>query len=130
MPSNYICALDIGSDKIASVVVELRKRWISWMFFEAIPSKGVRQGIIIDSIALVDRVSSLINALKNKSGIKIKFLTTNISGEDIVTKHSRAIVPLAERGNKVITRFDIEKVNEEARILGSSLEEEIIHKIP
>jgi cell division protein FtsA len=68
--------------------------------------------------------------LKNKSGIKIKFLTTNISGEDIVTKHSRAIVPLAERGNKVITRFDIEKVNEEARILGSSLEEEIIHKIP
>ncbi|MDD4894825.1 MAG: cell division FtsA domain-containing protein, partial [Candidatus Omnitrophica bacterium] len=53
-----------------------------------------------------------------------------ISGLDITTKHSRAIIPLAERGNKVITQSDIQQVDEQARILGSSLEEEIIHRIP
>ncbi|MDD5166280.1 MAG: cell division protein FtsA [Candidatus Omnitrophica bacterium] len=129
MLNNYICALDIGSDKLACVVAEIKKRRINKIFFESIPCKGVRSGIIIDSIALLDRVSSLVNSLRNKSGIKIKFLSTNISGEDILTKHSRAIVPLAERGNKVITGSDIKKVKEEARILGSSLEEEIIHSV-
>jgi cell division protein FtsA len=54
----------------------------------------------------------------------------NISGQDIITKHSRAIIPLAERGNKVITVSDMLRANEQARVLGSNLEEEIIHIIP
>lgn len=130
MPSNYICALDIGSEKLAGVVVELKKGRVNKIFFDTLASKGVRRGIITDSIALVDCISSLISSLRDKSGIKIKFLSTNISGEDIVTKHSRSIMPLAERGNKVITRSDIERAREEARILGSNLEEEIIYSVP
>jgi len=62
--------------------------------------------------------------------LSVKSLHTNISGKHIVTKHSRAVIPLAERGNKVITVSDIYKVNEQARVLGSSMEEEIIHAIP
>ena len=54
----------------------------------------------------------------------------NRSFQNILTKHSHAIIPLAERGNKVITSTDIASANEQARILGSSLEEEIIHVIP
>ncbi|MCX5712337.1 MAG: hypothetical protein NTY47_04625, partial [Candidatus Omnitrophica bacterium] len=65
-----------------------------------------------------------------KSGIKIKYVYTNLSGSEVATKHSHAIMPLAERGNKVITLYDIQKVVEQARVLGSSLEEEIIHQMP
>ena len=84
----------------------------------------------MDSIDLVGSVTKALKNLKNKSGIKIKFVNTNISGGDILTKHSRAIVPLAERGNKVITVSDMQRVNEEARIVGSSLDEEVIHMMP
>ncbi|MCM8797466.1 MAG: hypothetical protein NC923_06300 [Candidatus Omnitrophica bacterium] len=90
----------------------------------------MRQGVIVDSIALVDSVSTLMNGLRKNIDLKIRYLYTNISGQDIVTKYSRAIIPLAERGNKVITRFDIERANEQARILGSSLDDEIIHIVP
>jgi cell division protein FtsA len=128
--NNYICALDIGSSKIAACVALAKRNRISNVFFESLPSKGVKKGAIVDSIDLVSSISKLLKRLKAKSGIKIKLLYVNISGEDIVTKHSRAILPLAERGNKVITASDIERVNEQARILGSSLEEEIIHRIP
>jgi len=128
--NNYICALDIGSSKIAAAVAEIKRKRISNIFFDSIPSKGVKCGIIVDSIDLVSSISKLMKNLKVKSGIKIKFLYANISGQDIVTKHSQAIVPLAERGNKVITRQDLQRVNEQARILGSGLEEEIIHLMP
>lgn len=126
---NYICAIDIGSSKIAASLAVIKKKRIENIFFETLPVKGVRRGVIVDSIALISSISKALKNLKNKSGIDIKFVYTNISGQDIVTKHSRAIIPLAERGNKVITVSDIERVNEQARILGSSLEEEIIQSI-
>lgn len=130
MLNNYICALDIGSSKIASCVAGIKKKRIDNVFFEWAPSKGVKGAVIVDSIGLVGSISRLMKNLRAKSGINIKFLHTNISGQDIATKHSRAIVPLAERGNKVITASDIQRANEQARILGSSLEEEIIHLVP
>lgn len=130
LSNNYICALDIGSSKIAGVAAKIKGRRIVDISFETQASKGFKRGIITDALDLLDCVSSVLKNLKAKSGIHIKFIYINISGSDIVTKHSRAIIPLAERGNKVITLSDIHRVNEQARILGSSLQEEIIHKIP
>jgi len=130
MLSNYICALDIGSSKIAAVVVGIKKARPVKIFFETIPSKGVRKGIVVDSIDLIGAVGKVLKKLRSRSGINIKYVYVNISGQDITTKHSRAIIPLAERGNKVITLSDIYRVNDQARILGSNLEEEIIHQIP
>ena len=127
---NYICVLDIGSSKIAACVADINRKRINDIFFESLPSKGVKRGVIVDSIELVGSVTRLLKNLKAKSGKKIKFVYANISGDSIVTKHSRAIMPLAERGNKVISMSDIERVIEQARVLGSSLEEDIIHRIP
>jgi len=128
--NNYICVLDIGSSKIAACVARVRRGTVTAVFFDTLPSRGVKEGVIVDSIELVDCVGRLLKNLKSASGLNIKSLSTNISGRDIATKYSRAVIPLAERGNKVITLSDIQKVNAQARILGSSLEEEIIHQIP
>jgi len=127
---NYICVLDIGSSKISACIAELKGKRVSNIFFDSLTIKGVKKGIIVDSIDLVSSITKLLKSLKARSGKKIKLVHTNISGDGIVTKHSRAILPLAERGNKVISIFDIERVNEQARVLGSSLEEDIIHRIP
>lgn len=131
MLRNYVCALDISSSKVSAVVAKIRNKRIVDIFFETQgPTKGIKKGAIVDSIDLTACISRTLKSLRARSGIGVKFIYTNISGLDIVTKHSRAIIPLAERGNKVITQSDILQVNEQARILGSSLEEEIIHQIP
>jgi len=128
--NSYICAVDIGSNKIAASLAQVRKNRIENIFFDTIVSGGVREGVIIDALELITCLSKILKSLRAKSGLKIKFIHTNFSGRDISTKHSHAIIPLAERGNKVITSTDIANANEQARILGSSLEEEIIHVIP
>jgi len=130
MFDNYICALDIGSSKIAATLARLKKGKVAALFFESMPVKGVKKGTAVDSIELVNSVSRVLKNLKAKSGVKIKFIYVNVSGEDIVIKHSKAVIPLAERGNKVITLSDISRVKEQARILASSLEEEILHQMP
>ena len=128
--NNYICAIDIGSNKISVALAGIRKNKISNIFFDSLPSRGVKEGVIVDATELVICLTKILKSLKTKSGLKIKFIHTNFSGKDISTKHSHAIIPLAERGNKVITSTDIAAANEQARILGSSLEDEIIHVIP
>ncbi|MDD5432197.1 MAG: cell division protein FtsA [Candidatus Omnitrophica bacterium] len=128
--NNYICALDIGSSKIAASVALFNKKRLTNVFFDYAPIRGVKEGAIVDAIELVGVITKLLKSLKAKSGINIKSLYANISGLDIDTKHSRAIIPLVERGNKVITVSDIQRVIEQARILGSNLEEEIIHEVP
>jgi cell division protein FtsA len=128
--NSYICAVDIGSNKIAVALALIRKNKISSILFDYLPSRGVKEGVIVDATELVICLTKILKRLKTKSGLKIKFIHTNFSGKDISTKHSHAIIPLAERGNKVITSTDIAMANEQARILGSSLEDEIIHVIP
>lgn len=130
MLNNYICAVDIGSNKISASVARLRRKRIVNLFFETLPAKGVKGGVITDAVELVGCIDRIMKSLKVKSGINIKIVYTNISGQNIITKHSRAILPLAERGNKVITLSDIQRVNEQARILGSSLDDEIIYQEP
>ncbi len=131
MLNNYICALDISSSKVSAAVALIQKGHINNIFFETqSPNKGIKKGTIVDSIELTGSIGRALKNLKAKSGINIKSIHANVSGLDITTKHSRAIIPLAERGNKVITQSDIQQVDEQARILGSSLEEEIIHRIP
>ena len=128
--NNYICALDLGSSKISAVVCRLKRRHITDVFFDTQAVKGIKKGLVVDSIELVGAIDKLLKNLKAKSGINIKYIYANISGQDIIMRYSHAVIPLAERGNKVITLSDILKVNEQARILGSDLEEEIIHQVP
>jgi len=128
--NSYICTVDIGSNKIAASLALVKKNRLENIFFDTIISGGVREGVIIDALELVTCLTSILKSLRAKSGLKIKYIHTNFSGRDISTKHSHAIIPLAERGNKVITSTDIANANEQARILGSSLDEEIIHVIP
>jgi cell division protein FtsA len=130
MFDNYICSLDIGSSKIAATLARLKKGKVNALFFESMPAKGIRKGTAVDSIELVNSIGRVLKNLKATSGVKIKFVYANVSGEDIVIKHSKAVIPLAERGNKVITLSDISRVKEQARILASSLEEEILHQMP
>jgi len=130
LTKSYICAVDIGSNKISACLALIKKNRLVNIFFDVMPSLGVKEGVIVDATELVICVTKLLKNLKAKSGLKIKFIHTNFSGKDISTKHSHAIIPLAERGNKVVTSTDIASANEQARILGSSLDDEIIHVIP
>jgi cell division protein FtsA len=107
-----------------------RKRQVQELFFESVSSRGVAQGTVVDAVELVESIGKVLKGLKAKSGITPKYVSAAISGQDIITKHSYAIIPLAERGNKVIMEYDLQRVIEQARILGSNLEEEIIHQIP
>lgn len=124
-----IFAIDIGSSKIIAVLAKIsRKGKIESFYIEEASSSGIDNGRISDVSALSDSVHNVIAALKNKTKMKISQAIINISGNNIVSRHSKVMVPIAERGSKIITEKDIEKVKKQARLLGLNLEEQVIHE--
>lgn len=130
MKSRYLCALDLSSSKVSCALMKFVKGYaIENLFFDYVICGGIKNGKIVDIQEVSASIDKLLRAVKAKAGINIRSVYLNIYGQDITSKQSRAVIPLAERGNKVITLSDIRRVEEEARILGSSLEEEIVQAI-
>ncbi len=128
--TSYICAIDIGSSKIAVSLALLKNKRISDMFFETAECAAIKGGAVVDSVALVETVERLMKNMRGRCGVKVRHVLANISGKHISTRHSGAVIPLADRGNKVVTNSDAQRAIEQARILGSSIDEEILHYFP
>ncbi|MBU0549723.1 MAG: cell division protein FtsA [Candidatus Omnitrophica bacterium] len=126
----YICSLDIGSSKIAACIGFFKGKSLVKLWLDSIAAAGVKQGLIQDAQALTDCIARLLKKLKAKSGIKVKSVHVGIASHNITVKYSQAVIALAERGNKSVTKTDIARVNQQAQILGSCLEEEILHITP
>ncbi len=130
MRNDYFCALDIGSSKIAAAAARIHKRRIGSLVLDSVASKGVCSGEIVNALDLTTCIAAVMKGISEKTGVKPRGVYAGISGADIVCRRSRAIIPLADKGNKIVTLSDVRRVNEQARILGSNLEEEIIYQLP
>lgn len=125
-----VCALDIGSSKIAGCFAGINRRQISGIWFGQVPSSGVRDGVIVDPAELVGCIGTLMKDLRRQSGLTVNGIFTSIPANEVIIRHSRAIIPLTERGAKLINEQDLRQARQQARILGSNLDEEIMHAIP
>ncbi|MCM8757853.1 MAG: cell division protein FtsA [Candidatus Omnitrophica bacterium] len=130
MSNSYLCALDLGSSKIASCVAKLNKAKLVNLYFESIPSKGIRRSGIVDIQEASNSINKLLTILKKKSEFNFRSLYVGIKGVDVELKSSSAVIPLARGKIKLITDYDIRCVNEQARFLGSSLDYEILESVP
>lgn len=131
MKSNYVCALDLGSSKIAACLARLNKKnKVCGILFESIATRGIKKGRIADIQEVSNCIEQLLKSVSKSAGINIRSVYINIYGTDIITRHSHAIIPLAERSNKVITHSDIRKVIQEARVLGCKIEEDVLRDMP
>ncbi len=123
----YICGIDFGSSKIAACLGSFKGRQLQNIWWDSVPAVGISRGQLKDAEGLVAAISKLLNNLKAKSGIKVKSVYLGVASEDIIAKHSQAVIALAERGNKSVTKVDVQRVENQAQVLCSSLEEEILH---
>jgi len=126
----YRCSIDIGSSKIAACLGCFRGKQLKRIWWDSTDSVGIKRGQCQDIQGLVVSLSQLLNSLKAKSGIKIKSVYLGIVSQNIIAKHSQAVIALAERGNRSVSKTHIQHVIQQARILGSCLEDEILHAEP
>lgn len=124
------CGLDIGSQRTKASLISTASQSPELLGVFETPTQGFKNSSVSDLGDLSETVSVVLEGLSRKTGVKIKSVELGIGGDLIESRLSSAIIPLVDKGNKVIAPSDVKRVNHQASLLGLKLEEEILHDFP
>jgi len=131
MREKYYCGLDIGSKKIkASVLHSKDSEHVELLGACERTTHGFKDASVTDLGELTECIHATVEQLLKKTDVKIKEFYVGIGGASVDARETNTVIPLIDKGNKVIAQRDIKKVNGQARLLGMKMEEEILHDAP
>ncbi len=124
-----LCGLDVGSQRLKAGVVKVTSHeHCELLGVYEMPTMGFVKSSVSDLGDLTECIQSTLANLSKKIGFKLKDIQLGIGGDLIDTHRSRAIIPLSDRGNKVVAALDVKKVNTQARLLGIKMDEDLLHE--
>ncbi len=131
MREKYYCGLDLGSQSIKAGLLKVKDA-MSIELAGVCEKKtyGFKDASVSDLGELSECIHSVTGELVKKTGIKFKQVHLGVGAEFIDIRHANTVIPLVDRGTKIITRHDVQKANDQARLLALRIEEEILHDVP
>lgn len=128
------CSLDIGTHKIKGSVLRVNrtrnKEELELINVNESRLYGFEDAHVSNLSELADSINSALKDLTKKCLRPPKEIQLGISGDLVSSRPVHTTIPLADRGAKAITSKDIEKANHQAKILGTKMDEEVLHYIP
>lgn len=127
----YFCGFDIGAMTVKAALIKDQNNQSPELLgvYEA-KTAGLKNASLTDVSEFSECIHSAVTGLLGRTGVKLKDIHLGISGDMIDKRYSNAVIPLLEKGNKVISPHDLRKVQEQAKILGAYMEEHVIHNFP
>ncbi len=127
----YFCGLDLGTHTMKASIVRLTDEDnLDLLGVFETRATGFKGNSISDITELAECIQRTVQGVMQKTGIKVHAVQLGVSGSFLTTRRSSAVIPLVDSGTKVISKFDLRKVEAQAKLLGVSLDEEIIHDFP
>lgn len=127
----YFCGLDLGVGGIKASLVRVQdEQNLDLIGVHEQKTAGFKGAVVSDLTELAECIGRAMTGLRQKYPVKIQSVHLGIGSECVNVQRSTAVIPLLDAGSKVIARSDIKRVNHQARLLGTGLEEEVIHDFP
>ncbi|MBI3358663.1 MAG: cell division protein FtsA [Nitrospirae bacterium] len=124
---NLLVGLDIGTTKICVIVGEVEEKRIDIIGIGTHPSKGLKKGMVVNIDSTVESVKRAVEEAEMMAGVEINSVYTGIAGGHIQGFNGRGVIAVKEGE---ITRGDIERVLEAAKVVSIPADREILHVIP
>ena len=132
-----ICAIDVGSSKIATLIASIgdelpgggRSEKINLIGVSATPSKGVKKGQVVDIDEAVEAITESVEAAERMAGYSLSSGYILLGGPQIESINQHAVVAVAQPEGE-IKEGDVLRVNEAARAIPLPSSREILHVIP
>ncbi len=127
----FFCGVDIGASSVKAALVHVRDEHnLDLLGVFEVPAKGFKDASVNDLTELADCIQLVVKGVSQKCAVNVTSVHLGIDGECLQVRRSSAVLPLVDTGTKVISRSDVRKVNHQARLLGTGLEEEVLHDVP
>ncbi|MDO8619088.1 MAG: cell division protein FtsA [Candidatus Daviesbacteria bacterium] len=125
-----ICAIDVGSSKIATLIASIGEDdRVSIIGAAATPSKGVRKNQVVDIVEAVNAITESVEAAERMAGYSISHAFVSTGGPQIESVNSHAVVAVAQPEGE-IKEGDVLRVNDAARAIALPASREVLHVIP
>jgi len=124
----YFCGFDLGTQTVKAALIKDHDQQSPELLgvYEA-KTAGFKNGSLTDMSELAECIHLTIAGLLGKTGVKLKDIQLGVGGELISKHYSNAVIPLLERGSKVISYADVRKVKDQSKLLGATMEEHVLH---
>jgi cell division protein FtsA len=131
MPKDKIvCAIDVGSSKIATLIASIGEDdRLNLIGVAAVNSRGVKKSQIVDIESAVAAIDESVQSAERMAGYSLSNAFVSMGGPQIESINSHAVVAVAEPDGE-IKASDIGRVNEAARAIALPSSREILHVIP
>jgi cell division protein FtsA len=141
MRQDIVCGLDIGSSSIRAVIaqsvntsskedrLETRSDKEKILGFSESLTKGFSKGIVSNLNLLSDSIEEAMSKAEDVARCRVRKVITNISGVHIRTFKSRGSIHISDKAAE-ITKDDLTRCIDSAKLIAMSLDREIVHLIP
>jgi cell division protein FtsA len=132
MKKQLICAVDIGTSKVATVVAlfdEEEDKVPKIIGFSSSPSLGIKKGLVIDIEKATEAIEKSIEKAEKMAGYKIDKAFVSVGGPHISSLNSHGLVAITNP-NQEINEGDVVRVIEAAQAVSLSSTRQIIEVVP
>ncbi|MCH8273208.1 MAG: cell division protein FtsA [Armatimonadetes bacterium] len=125
-----IAAIDIGSTKAATVLVDVDARLNTRVVAVGTSDcRGLKRGTVVDIEETAQAVVSSVRRGEQMANRKIGHVILSVSGDHISGQNSQGIVPIVPPA-RAITREDVNRVINHSKQIVLAPDRELIHAIP
>ena len=126
---NLLVGLDIGTTFIKAIVgIVNEDNEIDFLGVGKSNSLGMKRGVVIDISATVQSIEKAVQQAELVSGYKISSAFVSISGKHIQSFNATGRAAISD--NKEVSNQDLKSVEESAKAITLSNDQEILHVLP
>src|SRR5262252_4439307 len=125
----HIVGLDIGSNKVSTLIAAVNGSGLEVIGLGVAESKGLRKGSVVNIEATVDAIKRSVSEAEAMAGAEVETVFVGIAGPHIRSFNSRGVTSIPTR-TREINSDDVRRVIETARAVALSPDREIIHILP
>ena len=130
MKKTLLCGLDIGNSRLKAILARNEKQRIEILASATLAVNGLSKGVVNDLNSLSDSIQNILDKLFRETNTKLKRILISVNGDCINAQSTFATVALSEQGNHQINFSDINYLRRQARLLGTRIDETILHEFP
>lgn len=124
-----LVGLDIGTSKIGVVIGEVINNNLQILGVGMSPSRGLRQGVVIDLDQAVQSIEKAVHEAQLTAGVEVDEVIVGIAGDHIRSVNSRGVVAVSRSDNE-ITQHDVDRVIDAAKAIALPIDREVLHVLP
>lgn len=125
---DLVVGIDVGTNKICTIVGEVRDDDIFVVGTGIEPSKGMKKGVVTDIGLLTTAISASVHKAEKSSGYQIERAFVSVAGNHIASMNSRGVTGIS--GQRGVSPYDIDKAMEAARAIAIPHNREVLHVVP